>query len=1027
MYFDKSKQPKLTDELFKNPTCEYRGVPFWSWNKKLEKDQLAEQIETFKKMGFGGFNMQVRQGLEDEYLGKTYMDSVRFCSQKAKDEQMIAWLYDEDRWPSGVAGGFVTKNPEYRQKFIKMCFADKPDCADTKEQAKKTGKPYFLVAFSVQIDSDGKMVGYRKVDRNEICDGKRYFFLEQRQGGEPRYNYQSYVDNLDKKAVDTFKEITYQSLKNSVGDLFGKSLNAIFTDEPQVYGSLTAKSGFHKNDIGFSWTTDFDQTYKKAYGEDILDFLPELYYTTDDEHAFKTRFNYYTHVNDRFCQAYLDNLSSWCDENGINLTGHVIGEDALWETMLDNGDNMRCYKNMQIPGIDILCDDLVYNTPIQCRSVVRQYGKQAMMVELYGVTGWDFDFRGHKFQGDWLTCLGVDIRVPHLAWLSMKGEGKRDYPAPISYQSPWHLEYKYLEDYYARIHTALTRGKPQVKIGVIYPVDTFKMIYGAMSESKHIINEIDGNYKQTTEWLITNGYEFDFISESLLPDLCQNGGNPLNVGKMSYDVIIASDCMTLRPHTINVLNDFKKSGGNLIFMGRIPQYINAVKNAEQLDDLLQGATVIPRSQELLFNSIGKGYNVDIRLANGDKVTNLLTTMRIDGDDKWLFVAQAYKYQLPHSINRQDVVFTVDGSFKATLYNTLSGEISPMRYSTDGKTTKIYASLYDSDSLLVKLSPCSASEYLPPQDNKNWRAIKLDSKGEYSLLDPNVLLLDMAEYSIDDGEFFPTEEIMRIDNDVRTRLNLDLRRFKVVQPWAVPNAPEDHKVTLRYTINSLTNVANVCLALEHPHTCTITFNGNSVDNRAIGYYVDKDIKTIELGALKKGENILIISMPFGLRTDLESCYLLGDFGTKYVGDKTFVIDKPKTLNYGDITRQGFAFYGGNLDYVNYFTTDGGSVKITASNYRGAIIGVYLDDKFVGRIAFSPFTLTIDNVSKGKHKLTFRLFGTRYNTFSALHNLNADKKRIYIGPDYWRSQNEAWSYEYHTRPMGILSSPTIEIKE
>ena len=136
MYFEKSKEKTLSKELFKNPTCEYRGVPFWAWNKKLEKEELLEQIEIFKKMGFGGFNMQVRQGLEDEYLGKTYMDSIRLCSEKAQQEQMIAWLYDEDRWPSGVAGGFVTKNPEYRQKFLRMCFTDKPDCAETKEQAK---------------------------------------------------------------------------------------------------------------------------------------------------------------------------------------------------------------------------------------------------------------------------------------------------------------------------------------------------------------------------------------------------------------------------------------------------------------------------------------------------------------------------------------------------------------------------------------------------------------------------------------------------------------------------------------------------------------------------------------------------------------------------------------------------------------------------------------------------------------------------------------------------------------------------
>jgi hypothetical protein len=59
-----------------------------------------------------------------------------------------------------------------------------------------------------------------------------------------------------------------------------------------------------------------------------------------------------------------------------------------------------------------------------------------MLSELYGVTNWDYDFRGHKSQGDWQACLGVTVRVPHLAWQTMKGEGKRDYPASIFYQSP---------------------------------------------------------------------------------------------------------------------------------------------------------------------------------------------------------------------------------------------------------------------------------------------------------------------------------------------------------------------------------------------------------------------------------------------------------------------------------------------------------------------------------------------------------------------------------------------------------------
>ena len=1026
MYFDKRKETTLSTELFKNPTCEYRGVPFWAWNKKLEKNELLEQIEIFKKMGFGGFNMQVRQGLEDEYLGKTYMDSIRLCSEKAQKEQMFAWLYDEDRWPSGVAGGFVTKNPEYRQKFLKMRFADKFDCADTKEQARKTGKPYFLCAFSVQIDASGKMTSFKRVERDADCEGKRYFFLEQRQGGEPRYNYQSYVDVLDKNAVDKFKEITYQSLKNTVGDLFGTPLNAIFTDEPQVYGSLTCSSGFHAKDIAFSWTTDFDQTYKQAFNEDLLDYLPELFYTTDDEHAYLTRFNSYTHISDRFNASYLDNLSKWCEDNGINLTGHVIGEDALWETMLDNGDNMRCYKNMQIPGIDILCDDVVFNTPIQCRSVCRQYGKQAMMVELYGVTGWDFDFRGHKYQGDWLTCLGVDIRVPHLAWISMKGEGKRDYPAPISYQSPWHLEYKYIEDYYARIHTALTRGVADPKIGVIYPVDTFKMIYGSMAESKSIIDEIDGNYKQTTEWLLKNGYDFDFISESLLPELCANGGKPLSVGKMNYEVVLVSDCMTLRPHTIKVLEQFKAAGGNLIFMGRLPQFVNAKR--QDLSSLLSGATVIPHALQPLLNAIGEGYAVDMRLSTGAKSQNLMCTTKIDGEDKWMFFARMAKPQLPHFITKEDITFTVNGAWSVTLYDTISGDIRPLPYDTDGKTTKFYATLYDLDTLLVKLSPVKgASSYKEEQTNKEWKNVALNGANPYRLTEPNVLLLDMAKYSVNGGKLNDTEEIMRIDAAVRTELGLDLRKFKVVQPWAVSKAPENHTVKLVYNIESELCVDGISLALEHPETCIITFNGQTVDNTPVGYYVDKLIKTVDLPRVVKGENVLEISMPFGLRTDLEACYLLGDFGTTYKGDKTKIIAKEDTLAFGDITTQGLAFYGGNLNYDCKINLDkDGDLKITLPHYRGAIVGVSLDGKDMGRIAFSPYTLEIKDVKNGQHDLTFTLFGTRYNTFSALHNLNADKKRIYIGPDYWRSENEAWDYGYHTRPMGILATPTIKIK-
>lgn len=49
---------------------------------------------------------------------------------------------------------------------------------------------------------------------------------------------------------------------------------------------------------------------------------------------------------------------------------------------------MRCYKEMELPGIDMLCDNHEYTTAKQAQSVSRQYGRNGVMCEMYGVTGW---------------------------------------------------------------------------------------------------------------------------------------------------------------------------------------------------------------------------------------------------------------------------------------------------------------------------------------------------------------------------------------------------------------------------------------------------------------------------------------------------------------------------------------------------------------------------------------------------------------------------------------------------------------
>ena len=105
-------------EAFSDPTTEYRGKPFWSWNGELRGEELVRQAHIMKEMGLGGYFMHSRAGLITEYLGDEWFELINEVADAAEADGMEARLYDEDRWPSGSAGGKVTVDPKYRMKSL---------------------------------------------------------------------------------------------------------------------------------------------------------------------------------------------------------------------------------------------------------------------------------------------------------------------------------------------------------------------------------------------------------------------------------------------------------------------------------------------------------------------------------------------------------------------------------------------------------------------------------------------------------------------------------------------------------------------------------------------------------------------------------------------------------------------------------------------------------------------------------------------------------------------------------------------
>jgi len=1028
MLYKKNGADKLDQSLFRNPGSEYRGAPFWAWNCRLEQKELEWQMEVMKKMGFGGIHMHVRTGLDTPYLGDEFMGHIRGCVNKAKQENMLAWLYDEDRWPSGAAGGLVTRDKRYRARYL--LFTPTPYCGmidkieNSTAAAGRTENGELLACYDVELDRDGYLVSYRTIGAEEpALHHKWYAYLEQPlESGW--YNNQTYVNTLDKKAMDRFIEVTYEAYNREISEEFDGVVPAIFTDEPQFSRKSTLRFATEQADVKLPWTDDLPETFAAAYGgEDLLAGLPELVWERADRVVSVVRYHYHDHVCERFTQAFADNCGAWCREHGIALTGHMMEEPTLHSQTAALGEAMRAYRGFDLPGIDMLCAGFEFTTAKQTQSAVHQFGREGMLSEIYGVTNWDFDFRGHKLHGDWQAALGVSIRVPHLSWVSMAGEAKRDYPASINYQSPWWEKYSLVEDHFARLNTAMTRGKPIVKVGVIHPVESYWLHWGPAEQTALVRDEMDQNFQDLTKWLLFGGIDFNFISESLLPELCPEGGVPLRVGEMAYDAILVPGCETLRTTTLERLEAFSAAGGRLIFAGQIPTLADAVPS-ERAGALARDSIRIPLSKGAVLDALREVRTVEIRNQSGALTEDLLYQLRQDGDGRWLFIAHGAEPYNMDVCRFQDLRIRLDGQWIPKVYNTLTGEVESVGYQTDEGGTMISKRLYDYDSLLLWLEPTSEDSQGCGGQTDNifaGREVRIPSLMDYSLSEPNAMLLDQAEYRLDDGPWMATEEILRLDNACRAALGWPSRKEAFAQPWVVPEEPVTHQVSLRFRIESDDDRDGVMLAIEDARNLRITFNGQPVESVPTGWYTDKSIQTLPLPGVRRGINVLEVQIPFGKRTNIEWCYLVGDFGVEVTGRRVRMTALPEKLSFGDITRQGLPFYGGNVTYRIPVQTHGGRVLLRAAQYRGALLEASLDGGEKQPLIYPPYVVDLGTPDAGVHTVDLTLFGHRRNGFGPVHL--TDLKDRWIGPEAWRSTGERWCYDYRLTEEGILTTPVI----
>jgi len=996
---------------FKNPGPAWRGKPFWSWNGELKKEELIRQVHVLKEMGFGGFFMHSRSGLATEYLGDEWFELTNAVADEAEKVGMEAWLYDEDRWPSGSAGGMVTVDPQYRMKSIWITESDNPapeaDC---------------IARFAVTLE-DGKLVSYRRLT-DELQEGERAAcFHIQDMPCNSNYNGTTYIDTMSRAAVDRFIELTHEQYAIRCGDRLGRSIKGIFTDEPHR-GNMMSNKKVENGVMTCSapWTGDLPQEFAARKGYDVMARLPELFYARKGVELSEVARDYFDVTNDLFIERFAMPINEWCEKHNIILTGHVLHEDSLTNQAVPNGSLMRYYEHMGYPGMDLLGpNNECFWAASQLNSACRQVGKTRLLSEMYGGSGWDFDLKGHKALGDWQALLGINLRCPHLSWYTMEGEAKRDYPASILHQSAWYPDYKQVEDYFARFGFLMAQGQPDCDVLVVNPIESVWGLARAgwarwIIAADEKVQKLEEIYARTYHAIANAGVDFDYGEEQMMEKIGSVSGAQITVGKMNYRIAVVSGALDLRANTKKLLADLLAGGGHVVFAGDVP---------ENLAGLAAHANAIRCSVEEL-GSVVRGLSNQPASVSGKCKRPLFVKSRTLEDGSTLVAV----LNLDRDNGAENMRLTVAGKYAwAERLDCETGRRLLQQGNFTADKAEIVLDMQPVECRIFRLSmEKPEAEEEPAKLDKIWEK-EITGEFDYTLAEDNICVLDRCAWRWEDGQWHESKDVLRVDGEIRDEAGLEHRGGGMLQPWFAKkyDDPAFGNIELCYEFHADSLPEKMTLAAERPDRCQFFINGTPLtcpDEN--DFWIDVCFKKlpIPMEAVKPGKNIITMKTTFTRTSNMEAIYLLGAFGVQVEGVKETITTLPEKLTLGDLADQKLPFYTGPVTLHMPVAGEADKVCLQAAGFTGAAIRVDTGADEPQTMKWDPWQADVTNAAKNGGVAHVTLVPTRRDTFGPLHALPVHLP--VCGPDHFVLKGDMWTDEYGLLENGVEKMTLVGYK-
>jgi hypothetical protein len=1006
--------------LFVNPPSEYRSAPLWDWNEKITKEGIDFQMQEFKKTGIGGVFVHPRPGLITEYLSDEWFELFDYTVQKGKELDMNVWIYDENSYPSGFAGGHVpAEMPDSYQHgaslrmYVQEQVKDFP-IEDLEVVLKKTGNKFIDITSSIK-EEEGET-------------GTYYFFRKAYPEKSSWYGGFAYVDLLYPGVTDKFLEVTMtKGYERNKAD-FGKAVPGVFTDEPNLEAAMARGSVMR-------WTPDLWTVFEERWGYDLRVNLPSLVEEVGDWK--KIRHDYYELILELFIDRWAKPWSRYCDENNLSWTGHYW--EHGWPEPTHGFDEAAFYIWHQMPGVDMLgnkLDSLGLGGQFgndravrELRSAANQAGRIRTLSETYGGGGWEMNFEEQKRLVDWQCVLGVNFVNQHLSYYSLNGVRKFDYPPSFSYHEPWWEHYQLMGDYIGRICMAMSAGE-QINETLVLQPTTSAWMYFSRRKRHENIQKIRNGFKNFVYRLEQQHIEYDLGSENVIKTLGSVTGNKLKVGQREYSLfVIPAEMENIDGSTLEILTRYLENGGKVLSFNL---------NISRVDG--------KQSEEVV--KLAAKFNdqwVDVSHLDDELALSMLANDSFQMLEK---VPNGMFYHQRRQLADGQIVFVVNSS----------------------KTKNASAEISLEGTYAIKLDLITGEEFSYPCESRNGKmqlTVDLDPAGSALFAITNKKPHNLAEYQVSKSEKLvkgkDEVQVMRESDNIMTINYLDLKTSNFhkketyfmdaliglfVEKGIEMGNPWQHKIQYKkqylemdslfdedsgfeasyhFQVNSnldKTAMSTIRAVVERPELWQVSMNGHDVLPRKDEYWIEKDFPVYQIGEfLKTGTNTLSLkSARMHILAELMPVYILGDFLVT-PAEKGFEICGGDITEMGSWQKKGLPFYSQKVAYSQNFDvnkSENKAYKVRLKDWNGSIAEVWVNEKAAGTIAWQPNELDVSKyIKEGDNEITVKVIGSLKNTFGFFYH---DNNSWIHGPHAWnRAPEEIPSaFDYFLMDYGLFEA-------